>query len=92
MNKYECCISTPAKDYAHEIIECLGANSAALKYVRAMQENERLGELKHKTVVVMVRELGAGASNCYGITVECYVVPTYAIVDVHHIKEGNLNG
>lgn len=90
MHKYECCISTPAKDYAHEIIECIGANSAALKYVRAMQENELLGDLKHKTVVVSVRELET--SNCYGITVECYVVPTYAIVDVHHIKEGNLNG
>jgi len=87
MRKYECCISTPAKDYAHEIIECLGANSAALKYVRAMQENERLGELKHKTVVVMARELET--SNCYGITVECYLVPEFAVVDVHHIKEGN---
>jgi len=87
MNKYECCTSTPVKDYAREIIECIGANSAALKYVRAMQENELLGDLKHKTVVVMVRELET--SNCYGITVECYVVPTYAIVDVHHIREGN---
>lgn len=81
--KYECCISTPAKDYDHEIIECIGVNSAALKYVRTMQENERLGELEHKTVIVKVCPLGV--SYCYRITVECYVVPTYAVVAVNPI-------
>jgi hypothetical protein len=83
MNKYECCISTSAKDYPREIIQCIGANSAALKYVRAMQENECLGELKHKTAIVKVCQLET--SYCYGITVECYVVPTYAVVALNPI-------